>query len=128
MPGLDGREAAARRQQQVLRQLDRIEAEMKRIGYWAAQPPDLAAEIAAGRLRSFMDAPSFELWLQCVFLPNARRAAAENNLPAQSQVGLMAMRQYDYHSSIPEAHPLMGLLSELDAIIEGCGRPGGEAR
>jgi hypothetical protein len=30
------------------------------------------------------------------------------------------MRQYDYHSSIPEAHSLMRLLSEFDEIIEGC--------
>ena len=54
--------------------LDAIEAEMKKIGYWSANPPDLQAEIKVGRLRSYLDALSFELWLQCVFLPNAREA------------------------------------------------------
>jgi uncharacterized protein YqcC (DUF446 family) len=103
----------------LLQQLDRVEAEMKRIGYWSENPPDLQAELAAGRMQSFIDSPSFELWLQCVFLPNARRATRDNDLPTESQVGLMALRQYDYHSSIPEAHPLMRLLSEFDDLVEG---------
>ena len=99
-------------------QLDTIEAEMKRIGYWKDDPPDLLAEYRAGRMRSFLDAPTFELWLQCVFLPNARAAAAARNLPNGSQVGLMAQRQYDYHSHIPEAQPLLNLLHRFDAIVE----------
>lgn len=107
------------RSKAVLAKLDAIEAEMKRVGYWSESPPDLQAEIRAGRLRSFIDAPSFELWLQCVFIPNARDAAASNDLPEQSDVGLMAMRQYDYHSHIPEAQNLLKLLSEFDGIVEG---------
>lgn len=107
------------RSKAVLAKLDAIEAEMKRVGYWSESPPDLQAEIRAGRLRSFIDAPSFELWLQCVFIPNARAAAASNDLPEQSDVGLMAMRQYDYHSHIPEAQNLLKLLSEFDGIVEG---------
>lgn len=103
----------------VLAQLDRIEAEMKRIGYWSADPPDLQAEIEAGRLRTYLDAPTFESWLQGVFLPNARAAAQAENLPAQSQVGDMAMRQYDYHSYVPEAQDLLQLLFDFDAIVEG---------
>jgi uncharacterized protein YqcC (DUF446 family) len=99
------------RQKQLLGQLDRIELEMKRIGYWS--------EVPSGTFRAFTDAPSFESWLQHVFLVNARAAVRENRIPSQSQVGLMAMRQYDYHSSIPEAHPLMSLLGEFDAIVEG---------
>jgi uncharacterized protein YqcC (DUF446 family) len=112
-------EAGPTREALVLQQLALIEAEMKRIGYWSDNPPDLQAEIAAGRLRSYLDAPTFELWLQCVFVPNARAAANASQLPAKSQVGVMAMRQYDYHSSIEEAHPLMQLLQEFDAIVEG---------
>jgi uncharacterized protein YqcC (DUF446 family) len=109
----------ARRSAAALAKLAAVEAEMKRIGYWSESPPDLQAEIRAGRLQSFMDAPSFELWLQCVFIPNARAAAASNDLPEQSDVGLMAMRQYDYHSHVPEAQDLLKLLSEFDAIVEG---------
>jgi uncharacterized protein YqcC (DUF446 family) len=110
---------SAHRSEAVLAKLDAIEAEMKRVGYWSESPPDLQAEMRAGRLRSFVDAPSFELWLQCVFIPNARAAAARNDLPEQSEVGVMAMRQYDYHSHIPQAQNLLRLLSELDAIVEG---------
>jgi hypothetical protein len=29
----------------------------------------------------------------------------------------MAMRQYDYHSVVPEAHGLMRLLNEFDDMI-----------
>jgi hypothetical protein len=54
-----------------------------------------------------------------VFIPNARAAAARNDLPTQSEVGIMAMRQYDYHSHIPEAQNLLTLLSEFDALVEG---------
>lgn len=101
----------------LLQKLDEIEAEMRRIGYWHETPPDLQVMAARGELRSYLDAPSFELWLQTIFLPNARRAVQTNSLPADSRVGLMAMRQYDYHSSIPEAHGLMKLLYEFDELV-----------
>ena len=97
--------------------LDEIEAEMKRIGYWQDNPPDLLASAARGELRSYLDAPSFELWLQALFLPNARQAVQTDTLPSDSHVGLMAMRQYDCHSIVTEAHGLMRLLNEFDDLI-----------
>ena len=102
----------------LTQKLDQIEAEMKRIGYWAENPPDLQTAVADGSLRSYLAAPSFELWLQTIFLPNARHAVATDTLPADSQVGLMALRQYDYHSFVPEAHGLMRLLAEFDALVK----------
>ena len=99
------------------KKLDEIETEMKRIGYWHANPPDLQAQAARGELRSYLDAPSFELWLQALFLPNARDFIQTESLPSDSQVGLMAMQQYDYHSSVPEAHNLMKLLNDFDDLI-----------
>lgn len=102
----------------VLSKLDEIEAEMKRIGFWSDDPPDLRAEVEAGRVQTYLDAPTFELWLQCVFLPNARKRAEAGDLPADSQVGVMAMRQYDYHSFVQEAQPLLELLYEFDRIIK----------
>ena len=103
----------------VLQKLDQIEAEMRRIGYWQENPLDLKARYASGELRSYLDAPSFELWVQTIFIPNARHAAQTDTLPKDSQVGLMAMRQYDYQSSIPEAHGLMRLLNEFDDLVTG---------
>ena len=101
------------------RKLDEIEAEMRRIGFWHADPPDLQALVARGELHSYLDAPSFELWLQALFLPNARQSVQAGTLPPESQVGLMAMRQYDWHSSIPKAHGLMQLLFEFDGLVQG---------
>jgi uncharacterized protein YqcC (DUF446 family) len=97
--------------------LDQIEAEMKRIGFWHESPPDLQEKVERGELRSYLDAPSFELWLQTIFLPNARNSVQTDTLPADSQFGLMAMRQYDYHSSVPKAHGLMNLLYEFDDLV-----------
>jgi len=97
--------------------LDQVEAEMKRIGYWDENPPDLRARYVSGELSSYLDAPSFELWLQVIFLPNAREAVRTDELPEDSQVGTMALRQYDYHSSVPEAGDLLRLLNEFDDLV-----------
>lgn len=97
---------------QMSRQLDEIEAEMRRIGYWSSSPPELL-----GKVRSYLEAPSFELWLQQVFLPRARDAILSRNLPRDSSVGVMAMRQYDYHSHVEQAQPLVQMLSGFDALI-----------
>jgi len=95
----------------VLSKLDEIEAEMKRINLWSEIPPSF-------KVTSYLEAPSFELWLQCVFMQHAREAAREGKYPQKSQVGLMAMRQYDYHSYIEKAQSLLHLLRQFDIIIE----------
>jgi uncharacterized protein YqcC (DUF446 family) len=100
--------------QPLEQKLNEIEAEMKKIGFWQENPPDLQAKFSSGEMRTYLDAPSFELWIQCVFLPNARRAVQTGLLPRDSQVGVIAMRQYDYHSVIPEALQLVTLLHEFD--------------
>jgi uncharacterized protein YqcC (DUF446 family) len=97
----------------ILAKLDEVEAEMKSIGFWADNPK----ENVDGKIKNYLDASSFELWLQTVFLPNARVACKTGNFPNQSQVGLMALRQYDYHSSVPKAHRLMNLLSQFDKLF-----------
>jgi uncharacterized protein YqcC (DUF446 family) len=101
----------------ILSKLNEVEEEMKAIGYWSKNPSDLQPKIASGEIKNYTEAPSFELWLQTVFLPNAREACRTNVLPKQSQVGVMALRQYDYHSSVPEAHRLMKLLFEFDKLV-----------
>eukprot|EP01037_Dinobryon_pediforme_P022383 gene22383-biopygen13513 len=99
----------------ALTKLAEIEAEMRRIGFWT-DVPEGASEAPP---QSFTDAPGFEHWLQVVFLPNARRELAAGRLQPQSSVGLMAMRQYDYHSYVPEAETLCCLLAEFDRINAG---------
>lgn len=95
----------------VLAKLDEIEAELKRIKFWSDDP--VKSEVA-----NYIEAPSFEWWLQCVFLPSARAAVKSGKCPSRSQVGLMALRQYDYHGFVEEAQPLLRLLNQFDQIIE----------
>ena len=94
----------------ILAVLDAIESDMKQIGFWEDAPPDMEGSNA-------LEAPAFELWLQCVFLPNARKAATSGEYPKESQVGLMAMRQYDYHSRVEKALHLVSLLHDFDELV-----------
>lgn len=65
---------------------------MRRIGYWSENPPDLQAAVEKGEIQSYLDAPTFELWLQALFLPNAVKAVTNDDLSAESEVGVMAQR------------------------------------
>ncbi|SDE12423.1 YqcC family protein [Rhodospira trueperi] len=96
----------------ILARLDEVETEMKRAGLWLEPLPDPPA---TGPLDP---ATGFEAWLQGVFLPNARRAAETDSLPPRSQVGVMAMRQYDHDGAMPEALLLVSLLHDVDRMIE----------
>lgn len=102
----------SKKDQKILLALDKIEAEMKKIGFWQENPSSVNVD-------NYLQAPSFELWLQCVFLPNARKAAQTSTYPNSSQVGLMAMRQYDYHSRVEEASNLVSLLHDFDKLVVG---------
>ncbi|UKN02199.1 YqcC family protein [Paracrocinitomix mangrovi] len=86
-------------------QLNLIESELKQIGFWNK------------KLKTLPDPHTFEHWLQFVFIPNAREAVKTRNFPKESNVGLAAMRQYDYHSFVPEAQNLLKLLYEFDKLI-----------
>jgi len=99
---------------QMLVQLDLVERELRCLGWWRddTEPPPPADD---GKMFAGL---SFPHWLQYKFLPHARSAARADELPTSSQVGLMAMRQYDYHSTVSEALPLVGLLNEFDRLFE----------
>jgi uncharacterized protein YqcC (DUF446 family)/16S rRNA G527 N7-methylase RsmG len=98
--------------------LQRIEAEMKRIGFWSENPPPLLEMANRGELRTYLDAPSFEQWLQCVFLARAHEAINTDAMPTSSSVAEMARRQYDYHSHVPEAQTLLKLLRAFDLLVD----------
>lgn len=107
---------------QIVSKLDAIERELKRIGFWdetldCQSVRKQAVERAREQEVSPIANMSFENWLQAVFLPHARETVRTNSLPQSSHVGVMAMRQYDYHSHVPEAQPLLKLLYEFDQLI-----------
>lgn len=98
--------------QAVLLKLQQIETEMRRIDLWQVTP--LEAEQYDFRAAFAGDTMSFPQWLQFIFLPNARRAAASDNFPSKSQVGTKAVREFD---GMDEASNLIQLLSEFDALF-----------
>jgi uncharacterized protein YqcC (DUF446 family) len=91
---------------------DRIEAELRRLGWWSATPP---AEPVAG---PFGEAnATFTQWLQFVLCPRLREAAAGTALaPRTSNVSAKAVREFDGQ---PEADALIQVLSDLDHLMEG---------
>lgn len=106
----------------VLKKLDEIEAEMRRITFWddnldADNIRSHAAQFATEHGKSPVGTLPFEHWLQAVFIPNARNAAQNGKLPASSQVSVMAMREYDYHSHVPKAQGLLELLYQFDGLF-----------
>lgn len=107
---------------EVLLKLLEIEREMRAIGVWdESLNAQSVNEQSVNHAREHGSSPvgtmPFERWLQCVFIPNARHAAQNNSLPKTSQVSLMAMREYDYQSYVPEAQKLLRLLQEFDALF-----------
>ncbi len=90
-----------------------IEHELRRIGYATYHPP------AAPRPGEPFAGMTFEVWLQHVFLPAVRDAIATGSFAKvpNYRVGLAALRQYDYHTCIPEAHPLMDLCYALEKAL-----------
>jgi len=100
-------------QQDVVRYADRIEAEMRRIGFWQDQP--LRPEQMEFTQAFAMDTMPYAQWLQFIFLPRVREAAAANQFPSSSSVGTQAVREFD---TSPEAGDLITLLAEFDALFD----------
>jgi uncharacterized protein YqcC (DUF446 family) len=100
-------------QQDVIRYADLIEAEMQHIGYWQAEP--LRPEQLKFTQAFAMDTMTFTQWLQFIFLPRVREAAATNQFPSGSSVGTQAVREFDGDD---DASNLVTLLSEFDALFD----------
>ena len=100
-------------QHDVLRYAGRIEAEMRRIGFWQSEP--LRPEQMEFTQAFAMDTMTYAQWLQFIFLPRVREAAAANQFPSSSSVGTQAVREFD---TSPEAGDLTTLLAEFDALFD----------
>ncbi len=98
--------------QVVLSKLEQIEAEMRRLNLWQESP--LQAEQYDFKAAFAGDTMSFPQWLQFIFIPNVKRAAASGNFPSGSQVGVKAVREFD---GMEEASTLIERLSEFDALF-----------
>jgi uncharacterized protein YqcC (DUF446 family) len=99
--------------QQAEAMIDRIEQEMKAIGYWQAEP--LPAEAYEFRSAFAMDTMAYSQWLQFIFIPRVRAIIGSNgDFPSSSSVGTQAIREFD---GSPEAENLVSLLCRFDAIF-----------
>jgi uncharacterized protein YqcC (DUF446 family) len=91
----------------------RIEAEMRRIGYWQQQQA-LRPEQMNFREAFAMDTMSYAQWLQFIFIPRVHEAVAAQSFPSSSSVGTQAIREFD---AAPEAANLVSLLCDFDALF-----------
>jgi uncharacterized protein YqcC (DUF446 family) len=102
--------------EQLLQKVTEIENEMKRIKFWSdtmiqIDPKDCTEAFCADKL-------AFQQWLQFVFIPNVRKIISEKEeLPADSEVGLRALNEFDGMSVDPEAKELVAILQSFDQLI-----------
>src|SRR5258708_31048148 len=95
--------------------LEKIEAELKQIGYWQSAP--LPEEKFENMGAFGMNTMAFSQWLQFVFIPEARKAVSgEREFPSESNVSVQAIREFD---GDPNVGNLVSLLCEFDAVVEG---------
>lgn len=93
---------------------DKIEAELRRMGWWRGVEPDPKA--FESKRAFFSDTMPYATWVQAVLLPRIREIVAERGeFPRQSMVGVQAVRAFD---GVYEADELTSLLGELDAVVE----------
>jgi uncharacterized protein YqcC (DUF446 family) len=92
-----------------------IEAEMKRIGYWSADPlPEQAYQFQQAFA---MDTMAFSQWLQFIFIPRVHQVLEEHGaFPSGSMVAAQAVREFDGDGDTGQ---LISLLSEFDDLFPG---------
>ena len=91
-------------------QLQRIDAEFRRLGLLSGPlGPPQTVRSAFG-----LSEMPFEDWLMKVFLPRAYEASASGAWPSSSQVGTMALRNFDGQEAYA---PLITLLCDFDQMI-----------
>ena len=101
----------------VSRQLDAIEAELRRLGWLTGEVAQQPAPVTSAF--GMNDDMTFEQWLSQVFVPAVRIAIADKDLPDESNVGTAAIRNLDGND---EASDLVSMLCEFDAEVERVAR------
>jgi uncharacterized protein YqcC (DUF446 family) len=97
----------------VAGQIGRIEAEMRKIGYWREEP--LPLEMYEFTQAFAMDTMPFAYWLQFIFIPRVKSIVEERSeFPPASHVAAQAVREFD---GATEADELLSLLSEFDGLF-----------
>ena len=96
-------------------QIDALEAELQRLGWWQSTP--IEPEKLQFRSAFAMDTMAFSQWLQFVFVPAARSMlAGERALPPSSMLAPHAVREFD---GVDEAYGLCNILRRIDDAVNG---------
>jgi uncharacterized protein YqcC (DUF446 family) len=92
--------------------IDKIEAEIKHIGYWSSEP---LLEVADRFQYAFaMDTMAYIQWLQYAFIPRVREIIAQQGtLHSQCLVGVGAVREFDGDNTAEKLVPLLCKIDEL---------------
>ncbi|AMX03108.1 YqcC family protein [Microbulbifer thermotolerans] len=98
---------------EVAEQLLLIEAEMRRLDLWAAQPP--SAEALASTEPFCVDTLTLPQWLQFIFLPRMRQLI-ERELPLPRQCGIAPMAEEYFRGDA--GGKLVERLAELDGRLQ----------
>jgi uncharacterized protein YqcC (DUF446 family) len=91
-----------------------VETEMKRIGYWCTDESVVieSTDIEKSNL-------SLEKWIQYIYLNSLKvfidTLSLDKLLPYR--IGLLAFRNYDYMSYVPEAEKLVEMLNDLESEV-----------
>ena len=94
---------------------DEIEAELRRLRWWQADPPSEETVLSGGAFG--LRTVAFPQWLQVVFVNRLRQAASgEFPVPSSSSVSAMATREFDTYTE--DVERLMDLLYEVDRVVE----------
>jgi uncharacterized protein YqcC (DUF446 family) len=97
----------------VAARLAEIEAEMRRVRLWQAEP--LAPQKYQFTRAFAGDTMSYDQWLQFVFIPRVKQIIeAKGQFPGSSSVGAQAVREFDGNR---EADQLIHLLCEFDSLF-----------
>ena len=97
----------------VAEAIDRVEAELKRIGWWRDEP--LPPEMYQFTQAFAMDTMPFSYWLQFIFIPRVRSIIeAHGEFPRTSMVAAQAVREFD---GIDEASDLNAALHDFDTLF-----------
>ena len=92
-----------------------IEAEMRRIGMWQADPLPVNSSVTSA---FGSDTMTFEQWLQFIFIPRVKEiVAAKGPLPSASQVAAQAHREWKMWDDRDNVDMLLKLLRDFDAMF-----------
>ena len=101
--------------QELYRYLQRMEDEMRQLGWWSEQPP--AAQAFESEAPFCHDSMTLEQWLQWVFIPKMRALIdAKKSLPEKCAIAPIGELTWQQESG-ELVSPLLEVMRDVDALL-----------